>query len=107
MKLELSLTSIKNEMGLIARLESGRASDELVEFRGTEDIILEEGCDQLVELRGIDTGHKVLQVFVGPSELKLGEGKENTASCRRRRRRWWWWKAVLVIMMKVCELKFK
>jgi len=86
-------------MGLIVCLESGRATDELVEFRGVEVNILEERRHQLVESRGIDTGNKVLQVFVGPSEPKLGESREDKTS-------WGRWRLAFLVM-RVYEFQSK
>jgi hypothetical protein len=91
----LSVARTKNETGIIACLESRRATDELVEFQGVEVNIIEGRCHQHAESRGVDTGHKVLQVFVGPPEPKLDESREDKAS-------WWRWRTTFLVMM-VCK----
>ena len=39
--------------------------------------LMEEGYLQVVELRGIDPGHKVVQLFASPFDVKLSENGEN------------------------------
>jgi hypothetical protein len=59
-------------------------TDELVKFWGVEvNITIEERGQQPVKLRGIDPGHKVLQVFVHPFEPKKCESGKDRASWRR------------------------
>jgi hypothetical protein len=55
----------------------------LDEFLGVEVDIIEEPGRQLVESRGIDLGHKFLQVFVYSFEIETRESGENKASWRR------------------------
>jgi hypothetical protein len=45
--------------------------------------LVEEGYYQLVKLRGVDPGHKVLQIFADPFELKQGENREESSFLRR------------------------
>jgi hypothetical protein len=45
---------------------------------------MEEGYLQIFEYRGIDPGHEVLQIFIGSSEVQLGEGGEDGACLRGR-----------------------
>jgi hypothetical protein len=52
--------------------------------------IIEEVYPEVVESRGIDAGHKILQIFGGPLEPKPCENGENRA-CRGR-----WTSACLV-----------
>jgi hypothetical protein len=56
---------------------------ELDEFWDVEVDIIEERCQQQVESRGIDSGHKFLQLFLYPFERKDPESGEDGASCRR------------------------
>jgi hypothetical protein len=87
-----SVVTMKDETRLIVFPECWRATDELVEFWGVEVNIIEERDLQQVESRGIDPGHKVLQVFVDPFEPKLGEsGKDRYRASWRR-----WTSAFLV-----------
>ena len=44
---------------------------------------IEKGYIQLIELRGIDAGHEVLQIFADPSVIKRCENGEDRA-CRGR-----------------------
>jgi hypothetical protein len=50
---------------------------------GVEYEIIEKGYNQAVELRGIDAGHEVVQIFADPLEIKICENREDRA-CRRR-----------------------
>jgi hypothetical protein len=74
---------MKDETRLIVFPECWRATDELVEFWSGEVNIVEERDRQQVESRGIDPGHKVLQVFVDPFERKPRESGKDRASWRR------------------------
>jgi hypothetical protein len=74
---------MKDEVRLIVFPERWRATDELVEFWGVEVNIIEECNQQLVESRGINPGHKVLQVFVDPFEPKKSESGKDRVSWRR------------------------
>lgn len=59
---------MKGDTSLITCPESWRAPDESVEFLGIEANIIEEPWQQLVESRGIDPRHEVLQIFLEPIE---------------------------------------
>ena len=59
-------------------------ADELDELWCVKCDIIEEVYVQVVELRGIDAGHKVLQIFAVPLEGKICENSEGRA-CRG----WW------------------
>ena len=70
-----------------------RASDELDKLWCVENNIIEEGYVQQDELRGIDAGYKVVQVFADPIEVKIFEtGKDRaclerqTSTCQARAR---------------------
>jgi len=45
---------------------------------------VEEGYFQVVEKRGVDPSHEVLQIFTNPFELKLSESREESACWQRR-----------------------
>jgi hypothetical protein len=76
----------KEETSLFIFPECRRATDELVEVWGVEVDIIDECYRQRVELRGIDPGHKFLQVFDHPFELKNRESREHRANWRK----WTW-----------------
>jgi hypothetical protein len=54
------------------------------EFWDVEVNIIEERCRQPVESRGIDSGQKLLRVFVYPFEGKPPESGEDRASWRKQ-----------------------
>ena len=60
------------------------ATDELHELWCVKYDIIEEGYVQNGELRGIDAGHKVLQILADPLKRKLCESGEDRASRGRR-----------------------
>ena len=83
LKTDLSFVATKDEMRPVICPESRRATDELLEFRGVElreVIIIKEHYRQPGESRGIDPGHKVLEVFADSFKSKFGESGENRAS---------------------------
>ena len=84
-KPDYSLMTSEDEPRLVISPELWRATDELDEFWGTEVNIIEELYQQLVDLRGIDPGHKFFQVFVGPFEPKSRESGEDKASWQKWR----------------------
>ena len=59
------------------------AADELDQLWRVKDAIIEEVYQRLVELRGIDVGHKVLQIFADSLEVKGRKNGEDRA-CRGR-----------------------
>src|SRR6266852_4757399 len=75
--------------------------DELAEFWGLE-FRIKERCIQPAELRGIDPGHKFLQVFVRPVEPKIRESGEDRANRRK-------WTSGFEFGMRIIgsELEFK
>ena len=77
--------TIEDKTRLIIYPEYWRATDELGEFWGVEVDIIEERYLHLVDLRGIDSGQKFLQVFAGPFEQKLQESGEDKASWQKWR----------------------
>jgi hypothetical protein len=82
LKPDQGVVIMKDETRLIICPESWRATDELVELWGV--IIIKEHYRQPVESRGIDPGHKVLEVSVDPFKPKLGESGEDRASWVKR-----------------------
>ena len=60
------------------------ATDELDELWCVEYDLIEEGDIQLDELRGVDTGQEIVQVFADPFELKICENREYEAYRGRR-----------------------
>jgi hypothetical protein len=73
----------KNHTRFIVSLEPWCTIDEPGELWSMEKELMEEGYRQGLELRGIDLGNEVLQVFVDPLECQLGESGEENA-CERR-----------------------
>jgi hypothetical protein len=72
---------MKNEMGFFGGLEAWCATDELDEMWVVEisNLIVEEGCGQAEESRGIDPGHDIFQIICGPLEIKSSKGGEDSA----------------------------
>ena len=60
-------------------LERWRAFDELGEFWSVEREFIEEGDMRVGELRRIDSGHEVFQVFAGPFEQEGSQTGEDRA----------------------------
>jgi hypothetical protein len=60
-------------------LERWCAIDKSDELSGVKYDLIEKGYTQPVELRGIDTGHEVLQVIAGLFERKRCEDREDRA----------------------------
>jgi len=71
---------IKGEIRIIICPKCWRATDELVEFWGFEVCINEENCQQQAEVRGVDPGHKFLQVIFHPFVLKICESGKDRAN---------------------------
>jgi hypothetical protein len=77
---------IKGNSGICECTRHWCATDELGQLWNlwcAEGAIIEKGYPQPVELRGIDVGYKVLQIFADPSEIKRCEDREDRA-CRER-----------------------
>ena len=55
-------------------------TDELGEMGSVKYQVMEEGYLQVVEHRGIDPGHKVVQIFASPFDVQLNKNGEN--ACR-------------------------
>jgi len=70
------------------------------EFRDVEVDVMEERCRELLESRGIDSGQKFLQVFVGPFEQKMRERGEDRAS-------WWKWTSAFLFRTRLRGFEFK
>ncbi len=70
---------VKDDMHFIVYLEVWRAIDELGELWNVEYTLEEESYMKYVELRSIDPGYKVLQIFAVPLESQPGKGGEESA----------------------------
>jgi hypothetical protein len=46
--------------------------------------MIDESYKKVIELRGIDEGHKILQVFTEPREIKICENREGGICGRHR-----------------------
>ena len=79
-KQELSFVISKPEMCLIICTECWCATDELVEFWSVEINIFVEHGQKLVKSRGIDLGHKALQVFADSFKPKGSESGDEPGS---------------------------
>jgi hypothetical protein len=103
-KPDLSFATTKNETRLIISPECWRATEESVEFWGVqvEVNVMEGSYQQPVKSRGIDPGHKFLQVFVDPFERERLDSGEDKASWRN-------WRSAFLVRgrLRGVELKFK
>ena len=75
---------MKDNMRFIWYIKLWYSTDELGKLGGVEIDLIEENYVQLAESRGIDAGHKVIQIFTDSSELKIRESGKDRA-CQRRR----------------------
>ena len=66
-------------MCLTECLELWRATDKLGKLWDVKYQLMEEGYEQVVQAKGIDTGYKALQIFADPFELRFSENIEESA----------------------------
>src|SRR6266852_6223727 len=75
---------MKDNMCFIGYIYPWCSTDELGKSGGVEIDLIEENYVGVAELRGIDAGHKVIQIFTDSSKVKIRETGKDRA-CRRRR----------------------
>src|SRR5882762_3993534 len=75
---------MKDNMCFIGYIETWCSTDELGKLRGVEVDLIKENYAQVAESRGIDAGHKAIQIFTDSSELKIRESRKDSACPSRR-----------------------
>jgi hypothetical protein len=74
---------MKEHAYFIGCLECPRVADEFSEEWTIEIDLIKEIYFHAIESRGIDAGHKVLQIFADPFKPEIRKSREERA-CRRR-----------------------